>query len=398
MNSVANGKIRERTPFDEVYIQPASGDNGTALGAAFYVWNQVLGQPRAVRDDARLLGAGVRRTARSTRRSTRARERSARAGLRRPRHATTSRARATGPPSSIADGHVVGWFQGRMEWGARALGNRSILADPRRADMREIINTQDQVPREVPAVRAVDPRGGASTTTSTDAVPDPFMMQVYPVRPDKRAVDSGRHARRRLGPPADGQPRERTRCYWQLIQRVRAAHRRADPAQHVVQRERADRADAGRGARLLSAHAHGRAGDRAPRARAPRSVDRLRANKRDPRNCVIGWSGSLVIGRRPPRCRGADAGLGSKRILLTGGPGFLGRQVWPRSTSAAAAEPGSRKAQYDLTREPDVERLYADAAAGRRASTSRRDVGGIGANRDNPGAVLLRQPDDGRCS
>jgi carbamoyltransferase len=89
--------------------------------------------------------------------------------------------------SQIAAGRVVGWFQGRMEWGARALGNRSILADPRRADMRDIINTRIKFRERFRpfapsiAVEAID-------DYFVGAVPDPFMLQVYPIRPDKRSV------------------------------------------------------------------------------------------------------------------------------------------------------------------------------------------------------------------
>jgi carbamoyltransferase len=87
----------------------------------------------------------------------------------------------------IAEGLVVGWFQGRMEWGARALGNRSILADPRRADMREIINTKIKF-REKFRPFAPSVLAEAHDRYFTGAVPDPFMMQVYPVRADKQAV------------------------------------------------------------------------------------------------------------------------------------------------------------------------------------------------------------------
>ena len=87
----------------------------------------------------------------------------------------------------IADGRVVGWYQGRMEWGARALGNRSILADPRRGDMREIINTRIKF-RERFRPFAPSILESALSEYFDDAVPDPFMLQVYPVRSDKRAV------------------------------------------------------------------------------------------------------------------------------------------------------------------------------------------------------------------
>jgi carbamoyltransferase len=86
----------------------------------------------------------------------------------------------------IAGGRVVGWFQGRMEWGARALGNRSIVADPRRADMRDIINTRIKF-RERFRPFAPSVLEEALDRYFVGAVPDPFMLHVYPVRPDKRS-------------------------------------------------------------------------------------------------------------------------------------------------------------------------------------------------------------------
>jgi carbamoyltransferase len=87
----------------------------------------------------------------------------------------------------LAAGKIVGWFQGRMEWGARALGNRSILADPRRPDMREVINTKIKF-RERFRPFAPSILEEALDDYFVGAVPDPFMIQVYPVRPDKRPV------------------------------------------------------------------------------------------------------------------------------------------------------------------------------------------------------------------
>ena len=182
MNSVANGKIRQRTPFTSVYIQPAAGDNGTALGAAYHVWHHTLGRERSftmehgywgtthdvsdvvsavpVRDDDWAYGIEVCETA-----------------------ADAARVAA----SLIATGHVVGWYQGRMEWGARALGNRSILADPRRSDVRELINTKIKF-RERFRPFAPSVAEEALDEYFEDAAPDPFMQQVYPVRPEKRAI------------------------------------------------------------------------------------------------------------------------------------------------------------------------------------------------------------------
>src|SRR5205807_2707455 len=87
----------------------------------------------------------------------------------------------------IADGKVVGWFQGRMEWAARALGNRSILADPRRADMREIINTRIKF-REKFRPFAPSILEEAVRDYFVDGVIDPFMLHVFPIRPEKRTI------------------------------------------------------------------------------------------------------------------------------------------------------------------------------------------------------------------
>jgi carbamoyltransferase len=87
----------------------------------------------------------------------------------------------------ISDGQVIGWFQGRMEWGARALGNRSILADPRRQDMREIINTKIKL-REKFRPFAPSVLDEAHETYFEGSVSDPFMIHVYPVREEKRDV------------------------------------------------------------------------------------------------------------------------------------------------------------------------------------------------------------------
>jgi carbamoyltransferase len=183
MNSVANGKIRANTPFTDVYIQPAAGDNGTALGAAYHVWHQVLGQPRGfvmehgywgtAYPDADVIPIVASRDDEEwDYRWTRYEDEAALC-------AATARL--------IADGNVVGWFQGRMEWGARALGNRSILADPRRTDIRDLINTKIKL-REKFRPFAPSILEDALHDYFVDAAPDPFMQQVYPVRPEKRAV------------------------------------------------------------------------------------------------------------------------------------------------------------------------------------------------------------------
>jgi carbamoyltransferase len=185
MNSVANGKIREQTPFEEVYVQPAAGDNGTALGAAFHVAHQELGAPRQFVMRHGYWGPAFDDAAIRADVAARADDLQAlRCGM---RAFDDERELCAWTAARIADGLVVGWFQGRMEWGSRALGNRSILADPRRADMREIINARIKF-RESFRPFAPSILEDACDEYFEGAVPDPFMLHVYPVRPEKRSV------------------------------------------------------------------------------------------------------------------------------------------------------------------------------------------------------------------
>lgn len=205
MNSVANGRISRNTAFKRIYIQSAAGDAGGAIGAAFVAWhkirkrqaidfpssrpsnagkNELLGGRHFVMDHAywgpqfsdselgRLLevkrgeldaqGCAIEEIvdeALLCRRTARA----------------------------IAEGHVVGWFQGRMEWGPRALGNRSILGDPCRANMKDILNLK---------IKRRESFRPFAPSILREAVPEwfeqdddvPFMMQVYPIREGKRSA------------------------------------------------------------------------------------------------------------------------------------------------------------------------------------------------------------------
>ena len=129
-NSVMNGRIFHETPFKRFYVQPAAGDAGCSLGAAFYVWNQLLGNKRSFVMDRAYWGPGF------TNEECRAALDDA--GL---KYETLDDGELLPKVAGlIADGAIVGWFNGRMELGPRALGARSFLADPRRADMREILN------------------------------------------------------------------------------------------------------------------------------------------------------------------------------------------------------------------------------------------------------------------
>lgn len=185
MNSVANGKIRARTGFTDVFIQPAAGDNGTSLGAAFEVWHRQSGAPRAFVMEHGYWGPAFTDEQIASVLDQAAADLQASGCA--PRVLPDVDALTAWTARQIADGRIVGWYQGRMEWGARALGNRSILADPRRADMREIINTRIKF-RERFRPFAPSVLEEAIDDYFVDGVVDPFMLHVYPIRPEKRSV------------------------------------------------------------------------------------------------------------------------------------------------------------------------------------------------------------------
>ena len=182
MNSVANGKVRRLTPFKRVYVQSAAGDAGGAIGAAFAVWHG-QGAPRAFVMDHAYWGPAATGAEIDAALATRADEISA-------SNCHVTRIDDEIPlcrrtAAVIAQGKVVGWFQGRMEWGPRALGNRSILADPRRPDMKAILNAKIKRRESFrPFAPSVLAPFVADWFEEDDAVP--FMMQVFQVREEKR--------------------------------------------------------------------------------------------------------------------------------------------------------------------------------------------------------------------
>lgn len=182
LNSVANGKILQQTPFEQIYIQPSAGDGGGAIGAALYAYHQILGKPRkfvmehaywgqehgpdAIEDflrqnnlnfefleDDKLISRVV---------------------------------------DYLQDGKVIGWSQGRFEWGPRALGNRSILADPRRSDMKDLVNVKIKF-REpfrpfAPAVLEENAKDYFALPQAPLHYPARFMLYVVDVLPEKQSV------------------------------------------------------------------------------------------------------------------------------------------------------------------------------------------------------------------
>ncbi|MGI8421328.1 MAG: carbamoyltransferase family protein [Gaiellaceae bacterium] len=175
LNAVANGRILPETPFEELYVQPAAGDSGTAVGAAYFVWNQELRRPRGFVMEHAYTGPEFADGA--------IEQALADAGLVGER--LDDDALFATVAAWIADGDVVGWFQGRMEFGPRALGNRSIVTDPRRTDMKDILNAR---------IKQREPFRPFAPSVLAERVgdwydqdyPSPFMVLVYKTLADKR--------------------------------------------------------------------------------------------------------------------------------------------------------------------------------------------------------------------
>jgi len=183
LNSVANGRILRETPFEEIYIQPAAGDGGGAVGAALYAYHMVLGKPRCfIMEHAywgEEHGAGAI--------DTFLKEESIPY-----RRFDDEEKLVAHVADHLQEGKVVGWFQGRFEWGPRALGHRSILADPRRADMKDIVNVKIKF-REpfrpfAPSVLAERTEDYFVLSEATRHYPGRFMLYVVDVREDKHHI------------------------------------------------------------------------------------------------------------------------------------------------------------------------------------------------------------------
>ena len=204
-NSVMNGRIMTESPFKHYFIQPAAGDAGCSLGAALLVWHSKLKQPRRFRMEHAYYGPGF--TTEQCAEALRA------AGLQfetLPDEELLPRVARL-----LADGAILGWFQGRMEFGPRALGNRSFIADPRRADMRELLNKKVKL-REW--FRPLAPSMLAEAAAELFGRPhyDPFMITVLNVIEEQRAaIPAVVHVDGTARPQTVS--REVNPRYWQLI-------------------------------------------------------------------------------------------------------------------------------------------------------------------------------------
>ena len=185
MNSVANGKVTKFTPFKKVYIQPAAGDAGGALGAAYTTWHKILkGDKKFIMKHASW-GNSFSNDEISLvldREKIRLREQNCEVNYLEKDNILTERI-----ANEISNGKVIGWFQGKMEWGPRALGNRSIIADPRRLDMQDILNIKIKRRESFRPFAPSIMREHVSNWFETDDEV-PFMMKVFQIKKDKRKI------------------------------------------------------------------------------------------------------------------------------------------------------------------------------------------------------------------
>ncbi|MBU1077488.1 MAG: carbamoyltransferase, partial [Spirochaetes bacterium] len=175
MNSKMNGRVQRETPFKHVFVQSSSDDGGASYGACFYWWNSMMKKPRSFQIEHDYWGPGY---------SDQQIEKAIKDALldyRKCDHVEEEAAKR------IAKGEIVGWFQGRMEYGQRALGNRSILADPRDPGMKDKINTRVKH-REKFRPFAPSILEEYTGEFFDQDIPVPFMQKVYLIREEKRKL------------------------------------------------------------------------------------------------------------------------------------------------------------------------------------------------------------------
>ena len=247
LNCVANGRLVREGPFEQIWVQPAAGDAGGAVGAALALWHLELGHDRRVADGSDSMSGGA--LGPSIDRAELQRTLDERGIAYRVVEDPAERARIVA--ERIAAGAVVGWVQGRMEFGPRALGHRSLLADPRDPAVRErlnrIVKGREDFRPFAPAVLA----DRATDWFELDQ-PSPYMLVVAAVRGDRlldvgdepdELVERGAVARSQI--PActhvDGSARIQTVARGDhpelhaAPERLRRADRLPAPSQHIVQ-------------------------------------------------------------------------------------------------------------------------------------------------------------------
>lgn len=183
LNSVANTRIMRETLFEQVFVQPAAGDGGGALGAALWAYNTLLGKPRNFRMDhaywGRSYGASEITTFLQSNKI--------------PYHLIENEDQMLDQVvERLMGGKVIGWYQGRFEWGPRALGHRSIIADPRNPDMKDIVNSKIKF-REpyrpfAPSVLAESAEKYFELPRAASHYPARYMLYVVPVKPEAQGT------------------------------------------------------------------------------------------------------------------------------------------------------------------------------------------------------------------
>jgi carbamoyltransferase len=182
LNCVANGKILRETPFEEIFIQPAAGDAGGAVGVAALIWHSILDNPRTQPLAHSYLGPAFHRDEIKS-----YLDEHSIVHQELPREAVLDRT-----AQLIEEQNVIGWFQGRMEFGPRALGNRSILADARNPENKDIVNMKIKF-RE--GFRPFAPSVLEERVADWFELdkPSPYMLLVAQVREDHRSIPSVTH-------------------------------------------------------------------------------------------------------------------------------------------------------------------------------------------------------------
>jgi len=178
LNCVANGKILAETPFENIFIEPAAGDDGGALGVAFYIWTNVLKNKRSF--ELKHSSWGPQFSDKEIEDFLEKKKI--------PYEKFLSEEELVSKTAKLIaePGNALGWFQGRMEWGPRALGNRSILADPRREENRDLVNLKIKFREDFRPFAPAVLRERASEFFDLDAKESPFMLLVNHVKDGKK--------------------------------------------------------------------------------------------------------------------------------------------------------------------------------------------------------------------